>query len=177
MSHPPGLARRSRRRMWHPSSVLTWSRFVEAEPELASACRAMIYQYGVGLAFLATVRADGGPRLHPMCPLIAESGLFAFLIPSPKRDDLHRDGRYAMHSFPADENEDAFSLSGVAEPVTDRGLRGELQNQFLDERGLDGPPRGFEEQELFVFRMERCLSTMTTGHGDPEPRHRIWKAP
>jgi hypothetical protein len=157
--------------------VVTWNEFAEVEPELASACRAMMYQYGVGLAFLATIRSDGAPRLHPMCPLIAESGLFAFLIPSPKRDDLHRDGRYAMHSFPADENEDAFSLTGVAEPVDDPGLRRELQAQFLEERELGEPPERFDEQELFAFRIERCLHTVTTGHGDPEPRHRVWRAP
>ena len=57
--------------------MLTWNEFAEVEPELASACRALMYQFGVGLAFLATIRFDGAPRLHPMCPLIAESGLFA----------------------------------------------------------------------------------------------------
>jgi hypothetical protein len=137
----------------------------------------MMYQFGVGLAFLATVRSDGGPRVHPMCPLIAESGLFAFLIPSPKREDLHRDGRYAMHSFPADENEDAFYLSGMAEVVDDHQQRPALEAQFLGERGLRDPPKGFAEQELFAFHIERCLYTETTGHGDPEPRHRIWRAP
>jgi hypothetical protein len=163
--------------MWHRSSVLTWNSFAVAEPALASACRAMMYQFGVGLAFLATVRPDGGPRVHPMCPLIAESGLFAFVIPSPKRDDLHRDGRYAMHSFPADENENAFYLAGMAELVDDRERRRALEVQFFHERGLEEPPTGFHEQELFVFQIERCLYTLTTGHGDPEPRHRIWRAP
>jgi hypothetical protein len=157
--------------------MLTWRDFAAAEPELASACRALMYQFGVGLAFLATVRPDGGPRVHPMCPLIAESGLFAFLIPSPKRNDLHRDGRYAMHSFPADENEDAFYLTGMAELVDDREQRRALQGQFLDERGLLETPRGFGEQELIAFQIERCLYTVTTSHGDPEPRHRIWHAP
>ena len=136
-----------------------------------------MYQYGVGLAFLATVRSDGGPRVHPMCPLIAESGLFAFLIPSPKRDDLHRDGRFAMHTFPADDNEDAFFLTGTAELVDDDRQRRALEAQFLEERGLTQPPEGFEEQELFAFQIERCLHTLTTGHGDPEPRHRTWRAP
>jgi hypothetical protein len=154
-----------------------WSRFAEAEPEMASACQAMMYQFGVGLAFLATVRADGGPRLHPICPLIAESGLFAFLIPSPKRDDLRRDGRYAMHSFPADTNEDAIYLAGMAELVDHEDRRRELQAQFLDERSLKAPPKGFDQQDLFMFQVERCLYTVTTGHGDPEPRHRIWSAP
>lgn len=136
-----------------------------------------MYQYGVGLAFLATVRADGGPRVHPMCPLIAEAGLFAFLIPSPKREDLHRDARYAMHSFPADRNEDAFYLTGTAHPVADARVLRSLQEQFLRERELREPPAGFGDQELFVFGIDRCLYTVTTGHGDPDPRHTTWRAP
>jgi hypothetical protein len=135
-----------------------------------------MYQYGVGLAFLATVRSDGGPRVHPMCPLIADAGLFAFLIPSPKREDLHRDARYAMHSFPADQNEDAFYLTGTAHPVGDADVRWALQDQFMRERELRDPPSGFGDQELFVFGIERCLYTVTRGHGDTDPRHVTWRA-
>jgi hypothetical protein len=163
--------------MWHRGFVLPWGDFAQVQPELASACRGLLYQFGVGLAFLATVRSDGGPRVHPMCPLIAEGGLFAFLIPSPKRNDLHRDGRYAMHSFPADENEDAFSLTGLARPVDDSDLRDVLGAQFLGERGLAEPPKGFADQELFAFDVDRCLYTVTTGHGDLQPRHTVWRAP
>jgi hypothetical protein len=157
--------------------LLTWNDFADAEPELASAGRSLLYQFGVGLGFLATIRPDGGPRVHPMCPLIAETGLFAFLVPSPKRADLLRDGRYAMHSFPADENEDAFYLAGSARIVEYPERRRALEAQFLGERGLTEPPLGFADQELFEFRIERCLHTVTAGHGDPEPRHRVWRAP
>jgi hypothetical protein len=52
--------------------------------------------------------------MHPVCPLIAETGLYVFLEPSPKRSDLHRDRRYALHSFPSPHNEDAFYVSGEA---------------------------------------------------------------
>jgi hypothetical protein len=52
-----------------------------------------------------------------------------------------------------------------------------LQTKFLDERGLTEPPTGFDEQELFAFEIERCLYTTTARHGDPTPRHRIWRAP
>ena len=164
-------------RMWQRATVIPWGDFARVEPELAAAGRGLMYQFGVGLAFLATVRSDGGPRVHPMCPVISERGLFAFLIPSPKRADLHRDGRYAMHSFPTDDNEDAFSVAGLARPVGDADLRRSLQAQFLRERKWTELPRGFDEQDLFVFHVERCLYTVTTGHGDPEPRHRIWNAP
>lgn len=43
-----------------------------------------------------------------------EIGIFAFIIPSPKQRDLHRDGRYAMHSYPREDDEDAFFVAGRA---------------------------------------------------------------
>jgi hypothetical protein len=154
---------------------MRWIEFSKREVALASACRELMYQYGVGLAFLATTRADGGPRVHPICPLLNDTGLFAFLIPSPKRADLLRDGQYAMHSFPADQNEDAFYLTGVAHPVDEPGFRKTLQGQFTQERRLDAPPPGFEHQVLFEFDIERCLYTKTAGHGDPAPQHTTWR--
>src|SRR3954454_18121038 len=94
------------------SCMDTWGSFAAARPDLAEAGRAMFYEVGVGLAFLATVRNDGGPRLNPMCPLMDGRGLYAFIIPSPKRGDLVRDGRYSMHSYPRPDDEDAFMVSG-----------------------------------------------------------------
>jgi hypothetical protein len=137
----------------------------------------MLYQYGVGLAFLATVRRDGGPRVHPICPLVRDEGLFAFLLPSPKRADLIRDPRYALHSFPAEHNEDAFYLAGSAWLVDSDRTRGQLQTQFLDERRQHSPTTDLATHELFEFGIERCLHTVTTGHGDPSPNHIRWSAP
>src|SRR5262245_33791798 len=57
--------------------MLTWSQFAARDPEMAAAGRSLLYQYGgVGLAFLGTVRADGGPRTHPMCPILSGDGLY-----------------------------------------------------------------------------------------------------
>jgi hypothetical protein len=58
-----------------------------------------------------------------MCPMLADGGLLGLLQPSPKRRDLHRAGRYALHSFPADDNEDAFVVSGRAVLVGDPARR------------------------------------------------------
>jgi len=81
--------------------MMSWRQFREARPDLADAGQRLLYQYGVGLAFLASVRRDGGPRVHPMCPLLTPEGLFAFLVPSPKRDDLHRDDATLCIAFPS----------------------------------------------------------------------------
>jgi hypothetical protein len=146
-------------------------------PDLEAAGRARLYQFGVGLAFLATVRPDGGPRLHPMCPVLDDDGLYAFLIPSPKRDDLHRDGRYAMHCYPPDDNEDAFYITGSARRVHDHQVWDRVAARFLEERKWSDPPADFDEQELFAFDIQTCLVTATTGHGDPAPKHSVWRAP
>ena len=156
--------------------MLTWNEFRAAEPELAEAGRALLYQFGgVGLAFLGTVRADGGPRLHPMCPILRPDGLFGLLEPSPKLQDLRRDPRCALHSFPPAQNEDAFYVTGRVELPDDPALREAVDRAFLAERHLDGPPPGFAEQTLVEFRIGTCLLTRTTGHGDWAPKHTVWR--
>ncbi|GAA2579069.1 hypothetical protein GCM10010435_64890 [Winogradskya consettensis] len=99
--------------------MASWSDFATAEPELASAIRALLQQYGPGMGYLATVRADGGPRVHPVSPVITDEGLYCFIVNSAKRTDLERDGRYALHTYPPEESDDEAYLTGHAHPVTD----------------------------------------------------------
>jgi hypothetical protein len=63
--------------------MATWRDLTELRPDLASEGGDLLYQHGVGLAFLATVRTDGGPRLNPMCPVMADDRVFAFIVPGP----------------------------------------------------------------------------------------------
>lgn len=156
--------------------MISWSGFEHQSPELARDGSDLLYHFGVGLAFLGTVRADGGPRLHPMCPLLVESGLFGFIVPSPKQRDLHRDGRFAMHSFPLEDNEDAFYLSGIARHVSDLKIRERIGRKFAEERTQFKVPVPGDEQHLFEFLLEVAMVTRTTGHGDVQPRHTIWRA-
>ena len=162
--------------MHYGCDVLTWGEFRRIRPDLADGGRALFYQFGVGLGFLATVRRDGGPRVHPMCPIIADDGLFALIIPSPKRDDLVRDGRFAMHGFPPADNEDAIYLTGRAVRRPDAGLRQAITKIFLKERNVTAPAPGSEDEQLFEFLIESCLLTRTTGHGDYHPQHTVWRA-
>ncbi|MCU1429969.1 MAG: pyridoxamine 5-phosphate oxidase-related FMN-binding protein, partial [Actinomycetia bacterium] len=157
------------------SAVLTWAEFRDARPDLAEPGKALLYQFGVGLAFLGTTRRDGRPRVHPMCPVIAADGLFGLIIPSPKLGDLVRDGHYAMHSFPCPQNEDAFYITGNAQRADPR-FRDAIETAFLGERSWDIAPPGFDEQSLIEFRIDSCLLTTTTGHGDHDPQHTIWNA-
>jgi hypothetical protein len=99
--------------------MASWSEFCAADPSLAAAVRSLLQQYGPGMGYLATVRADGGPRVHPVSPVITPSGLYCFLVDSPKRRDLERDGRYALHSYPPEESDDEAYVTGRAVAVTD----------------------------------------------------------
>lgn len=155
--------------------MLTWPEFRETRPDLAEGGRALLYQVGVGLAFLATVRPDSGPRLHPFCPLISDDALVAFIIPSPKQRDLHRDGRYALHSFPTPDNEDAFYLTGRVRLVEDATDRERFGEQFVSERAQLGVPVPALEDHLFAFDIDSCLLTRTDGFGDHHPRHDVWR--
>src|SRR4026209_2944376 len=101
-----------------------WSDFAAAKPGMAEAGYALICQFRVGLGYLATVRKDGGPRVHPVCPVIANDGLYVFIgNHSPKRNDLLRDGRFALHSFPIPEVDDEFYVTGRAQRVDDAAVR------------------------------------------------------
>ncbi len=110
--------------------MVSWPEFAAAAPDLAGQVRALFEQYGQGLGYLATVRADGGPRVHPVAPVLTEDGMFCFVIPSPKRRDLERDGRYALHAFPAEDSDDEAYLAGTAVPVTDPPTVDRLARRF-----------------------------------------------
>jgi hypothetical protein len=99
--------------------MASWSEFAAVEPRLAASIHALVHQYGPGLGYLATVRPDGGPRVHPVSPFISREGLFCFVLDSPKRRDLERDGRYALHSFPPEDTDDEAYISGLARQVDD----------------------------------------------------------
>lgn len=156
--------------------MATWRDLESSDPAMAEAGRALLYQVGVGLAFLGTVRKDGVARLHPVCPLLTDDRMFVFVIPSGKRDDLLRDGRYALHSFPCDDNEDAFGITGSARLVEDEARRRELGDQFAAERASLGSPQPAPEDLLFELSIDSCFVTRTTGHGDPNPQHQHWRA-
>ncbi|WBB78254.1 pyridoxamine 5'-phosphate oxidase family protein [Micromonospora sp. WMMD882] len=117
--------------------MASWSEFAADEPRLADGIRVLLQQYGPGFGYLATVRADGGPRVHPVSPVITDEGLFCFVVDSPKRRDLERDGRYALHSFPPEDSDDEAYVAGHARPVTDRARVARLAEGARARPGAD----------------------------------------
>jgi hypothetical protein len=54
------------------------------------------------LGYLATLRPDGSPRVHPVTVTVDDTGIYVYAVAStPKGRDLRRDPRYALHAFPS----------------------------------------------------------------------------
>ena len=129
----------------------------------------LLMQFGLGLAFLATVRADGGPRLHPTCPHVVADDLWVFVTPdSPKRRDLERDGRYAMHTFPCPDVDDEFYVTGPASRVDDEATRAAIRPGFKS--------RVEDEEILFRLCVDRALLSKY-GPRPSKPTFTRWKSP
>lgn len=158
-------------------SVASWETFRSADPALAAKGQHYLYLYGVGMGFLATVRRDGGPRVHPICPILTEDALFALIIPGPKLADLRRDGRYALHALtsPPPRQDDAFYLAGTVTEVTDRAIWDHVAARFLVERNIGSRWPGFDHQVLVQFDIERCLLTLTEAADGLPAGHTHWR--
>ncbi len=152
--------------------MATWSDFAEADPELAARGHRLLTQFGPGLAFLATVRADGGPRLHPICPVVADGGLWAFIIEaSPKCADLRGDGRFALHSFPPAEVDDEFAITGrAAEVRSDAALHARL-------RAATTASIGRADEVLFALSVDTAMTATYEGRGIFPPAYAAWRDP
>jgi len=159
--------------------VLPWPDFRAARPDLAERGEAMFYEFGLGLGFLATVRPDGGPRVHPICPVFHDGALYGLIVPGPKLHDLQRDPRYALHSetCPPPKHDDAFYVTGTVRFVKDAALRQRIDVQFVEERKLEQPWPGFADQILLEFLVDRCLLTLTIADDTFPAGHTVWAAP
>ena len=153
--------------------MATWAEFAESAPEMADLGLKLLERFG--LAYLGTVRRDGAPRLHPVCPFIAQGRLFVATNPaSPKRNDLMRDGRYVLHMLPG-ENDAEFLVRGRASQVTDaetRAIAVEGASQFGD-----GTLRVEPEELVFEYDIEQAATAYWENVGQPDTRpvRRSWR--
>lgn len=146
-----------------PSDGLRWNEFQTERPDMAELGHGLFHQFGPGLGFLATVRKDGGPRMHPVCPVIHAGGLYVFVIgQSPKRYDLVRDPRYALHSFPPAENDDEFYCTGEARVVVELSVR-QAAEAIAKHNVRD-------DEVLFELLIERVLCTTWENPRQPDTR-------
>jgi hypothetical protein len=103
--------------------MTSWGEVVAAVPELAAFTAERLRN---APAYLATVRASGAPRVHPVTPIITADGLYLFMEPtSPKGADLRERGWFALHNGVPDNagTGGEASVSGTGSPVEDAAVR------------------------------------------------------
>jgi hypothetical protein len=150
--------------------MATWGVFEAQMPEMAAAGRALLYQYGVGLAYLATVRSDGGPRVHPVDPTIVDDGMWVAIGEhSPKCRDLLRDPRFALHTLPGPDVDDEFYVTGTARRADAAGIA-------ACEQGLARDGVNSSDHVVFELDLERALWSKYDARPAWPPAYTRWRA-
>jgi hypothetical protein len=147
--------------------MTSWGEFATAAPEIAAEARRLIYARGDGEALLATVRNDDLPRIHPVNVAIVEDRLYVFVIAaSPKRIDLERDGRYALHTHQDPAAPSELMVNGRARLVDDPGER--------TRAATDWPFRIDDGYKLFELAIETAVLGVRATANDWPPVYSRW---
>ena len=132
--------------MGHYCGVACWAKFEAQAPELAEVAarlwpgvtalhRGAAVPAGIpsfGVSYIATVRRDGGPRLHPFCPILAGGRLFA--------------------AIPED---DEFCVRATASEVTGDPAARALVCALVVASGVGGMMESVSRDPLFEFDLEQ----------------------
>ncbi len=138
---------------------MSWKFLEESSPQLARLCFEKLNRK---IAYLATIKKDGSPRLHPVTPFIANGMLFIFTEPSsPKIRDLCIDGRYIIHctvggASPLIE----VQVSGKAIVISDPRTREQAKSIAASAVVIDS-------YVLFEFQIQRVLVIEYDEEGKP----------
>jgi hypothetical protein len=193
---PPQVARcRTPWLVEHTDGVAAWAQFETEAPDVAQ----VVARLWPGLfaldrndplpeaapcfavSFLATVRRDASPRLHPFCPILAGGRLFA-AIPrsSPKGWDLRRDGRCVIHALPGPDDDELCIRATAIEVIDDPSTRALVRSVVIRSH-VGGMIESVSNDPLFEFDLEqvdvaRCRHRATR-HASRTPtlaRHLTW---
>lgn len=143
---------------------MSWEVFAREEPEMTAFGRERL---DGKVAYIATTRADGSPRVHPVTPIVGDNRLFVFMEPtSPKGKDLMRDSRFALHCSVENNTggEGEFVAAGVSSLVTDPPTR-EVAARFSSYTPVD-------RYILFELVVTSAQSTRYVGGA---PRRSNWR--
>lgn len=173
-------------------SMSTWATFQAEAPDVAAFARRLwpgVIALAGGepvppgrdsfaVAYLATVRRDGAPRLHPFCPIIAGGRLFA-AIPrsSPKGHDLRRDPRCVIHAMPGPDD-DEFCIRATATDVTADVHTAALIRSVVALSGVDGMIESTSHDPLFEFDLQQvdAATWVNIGQAGTHAVRHQWRA-
>ena len=147
--------------------MTTWGVFAAAEPELAAFVAERLQ---AAPAYLASVRASGAPRVHPVTPILTADGLYLFMEPtSPKGADLSERGWFSLHNGVPDNagTGGEASVTGRGHPVDDDAVRETV-----------AAASSYRPADRYVLFELRPTEVRCNGYGDVTlPEHRQWRAP
>src|SRR5688572_25451481 len=137
----------------HADGMTNWHEVTTAAPELAATVQARFDAHGLG--YLATLRADGAPRISGIEPLFADGELWLGMMDgSRKANDLRRDPRCELHNATIDKavTEGDVRVSGRAVEVGE-AERQTFRATFGEAKGEEPPPGPFHLFRVDVRRI------------------------
>ena len=149
---------------------VSWNEFEASAPELAQFGKERL---NGNVSYLATIRKNRLPRLHPVTPIIAEGHLYLFMEPtSPKGKDLDRGSAYVLHSSVADNDgsNGEFQVTGYGERVGDATSREQVNALAAIIRLEPAEARHI----LFELGIAEAISTV---YSDDDTVRTRWKKP
>jgi hypothetical protein len=154
--------------------VTDWNQLRDEAPQTAAVFERRLA--ATGLALMATLRADGSPRISPLEPLLHGGRLWLGMMPgSTKVADLDRDPRLCLHSATADKDvaDGDAKLWGDAVRVGDDAGRADYATAFKAATGhdVDAMPGGFD---LFLVDLSGA-SSLVLGEGGDHLRITTWR--
>ena len=160
--------------------MVTWAEMEKSAPDIAQVVArlwpgvvalqagepALASQPWFSVAYLATVRADGSPRLHPFCPILANGKLFAAIpASSPKGRDLRREPRCVIHAMPGPDD-DELCVRARALEINDATTR-EGVLAVVSRSRVGGMIESVSRDPIFEFDIVRVDVARWVGIGQP----------
>ncbi|MGV9821424.1 pyridoxamine 5'-phosphate oxidase family protein [Nocardia xishanensis] len=127
-----------------------WTPFTEEAPKISTVFSRRHKATG-NLCMLATLRADGSPRISPVEPRIFEGMLVIVGMPgTTKFKDLARDPRFCLHTATVDTmvGDGDAKLFGSVTDLPDRETHARFAQNLFEESGFD--IRGQEFDHFYV---------------------------
>lgn len=124
-----------------------------------------------GIAYIGTVRPDGGPRVHPISPVVIDGRIYIGVMPgTPKRRDLDRDPRCVLHTLPGPMDSEVC--------LTARAHR--VPAGRIEQLIRTAPPHVRISRDAVLYELDIERATCTTFESDdawerPRPTRTSWQ--
>ncbi|HET8586955.1 MAG TPA: pyridoxamine 5'-phosphate oxidase family protein [Candidatus Limnocylindria bacterium] len=149
--------------------MASWDEFERAAPDLAAKGRALLYQRGDGEGLLATIAANGTPRIHPLNVGVKDGRLLVFIQGhSAKARDLEANQHYALHAHIDADHPDEFMVRGQARLVTDPAVRAAAAGDWFFNVADTYP--------LYELAIDHALLGERASANDWPPQYRSWRS-